>query len=183
MHACKATTQRKVSTFFLFIHLDPSWHSADYEMQVNDVFLRELLPEQATSSVVLDIGANTGWFSLVAASLGYVVHAVDIQPLCIWHVLTSALENEYDKLIVPHIVGLASAQGSITLSEEVCKVKLRLWPSVDCNHMYEIQLSMQLASLSSYSMLDSEWAVAVPQGGLKLDVKQGVVEEQEYRRY
>ena len=92
-------------------------------MQVNDVFLRELLPDHAASTVVVDIGANTGWFSLVAASLGYVVHAIDVQPLCIWHVLTSALENEYDKLIVPHIVGLASAPGSVTLSEELCKVR------------------------------------------------------------
>jgi len=112
----------------------------NYEMQVNDAFLRELLPDYAASSVVLDIGANTGWFTMVAASLGYVVHAVDVQPLCIWHVFTSALENEYEKLVTGHVLGLSTSAGSMVLSEELCK------------------------------------------GGLKFDVSQSTLDEQEYRR-
>lgn len=39
------------------------------ELQVSDVFLRELMPEYSSSEVVIDIGSNTGKIRIIFFSL------------------------------------------------------------------------------------------------------------------
>ena len=61
----------------------------ELQNQISDIFL-STLDMQQPNEVVLDIGANTGWFSQIAVKMGYKVHAVDEQPLCILHIVTNS---------------------------------------------------------------------------------------------
>eukprot|EP00958_Prasinococcus_capsulatus_P025445 scaffold4321_cov273-Prasinococcus_capsulatus_cf.AAC.2 len=71
------------------------------------------LQERAADAVVLDIGSNTGWFTQLASSLGYETHAVDVQPLCLRHVLTSAAANRRSDLVHIHSTGTCAAHAHI----------------------------------------------------------------------
>ena len=54
---------------------------------------------------MLDVGANTGWFSQIAVKMGYKVHAVDEQPLCILHIVTNARKNAATDDVIVHNLG------------------------------------------------------------------------------
>jgi len=93
------------------------------ETQVSDVFFMVLNPfvafyaaagTDASNSVVLDVGSNAGYFSMVAASIGYEVHAVDVLPFCSMHVATNARENGFAApRVVAHNLGLSDKPGSL----------------------------------------------------------------------
>ena len=86
---------------------------------MTDVFLTALnsrghlsnTKSDSSNSVVLDVGSNAGFFSTVAASLGYDVHSIDVQPFCSMHVLTQGKENGISDRIHPYNVGLSSSPG------------------------------------------------------------------------
>ena len=91
-------------------------------MQVGDAIARELdRQSKHKDQVVIDIGANTGFYSLFAMKLGYKTHAIDIQPLCSQHVWTSALENHEHDLLLAHNLGLGSAPGETQIPVDQCK--------------------------------------------------------------
>lgn len=68
-----------------------------------------------------DIGSNTGWFSQLSASLGYDVYAIDVQPLCSRHVLTSAISNGFEHRVHIHNIGLSTVPGEMQMYTERCK--------------------------------------------------------------
>ena len=58
---------------------------------------------------------------MVSASLGYEVHAIDVQPLCSRHVLTSAVSNGYESRVHVHNIGLSTVPGEFQMYTERCK--------------------------------------------------------------
>lgn len=93
--------------------------------------------------IVADIGSNTGWFSQLSASLGYDVHAIDVQPLCSRHVLTSAIANNFQELIKVHNVGLSSTPGQMQMYTEQCKGGLSFDTS-KANEEHEVKIHGQV---------------------------------------
>lgn len=65
--------------------------------------------------MVIDRWIN-GWIARLltpqlAGSLGYEVHAVDVQPFCSQHVYTNSLENDIADNVHVHNIGLSSTPG------------------------------------------------------------------------
>lgn len=52
---------------------------------------------------------------MLSGSLGYKVHAIDVQPLCSRHVLTSAAENNLLDRVKVHNMGLSTVKGSMQM--------------------------------------------------------------------
>ena len=55
------------------------------ELQIGDIF-ESVLRASSAHPIVLDIGANAGYFTLLAASLGASVYAFELQPTCVDHI-------------------------------------------------------------------------------------------------
>mmetsp|Transcript_1601 Transcript_1601/g.5584 ORF Transcript_1601/g.5584 Transcript_1601/m.5584 type:complete len:1565 (-) Transcript_1601:1450-6144(-) len=123
------------------------------KMQVGDAIARELdRHAKHRGQVVLDVGANTGFFSLFSMKLGYKTYAIDVQPLCSQHAWTSALENHEHDLLEVHNVGLSSEGGHTAMVVDQCKSSFNFNPKE--NHTEDssgVETSMvPLQSLSSF---------------------------------
>mmetsp|Transcript_374 Transcript_374/g.1249 ORF Transcript_374/g.1249 Transcript_374/m.1249 type:complete len:1397 (+) Transcript_374:32-4222(+) len=79
------------------------------EIQITDIFVSELQPFVEDFGIVVDVGSNIGYYSLLSASLRWPSYAIDVQPLCAQHVVTSSYENSLDSLI--HAFNLALVDG------------------------------------------------------------------------
>ena len=55
------------------------------ELQIGDIF-ESVLRASSAHPIVLDVGANAGYFTLLAASLGASVYAFELQPTCVGHI-------------------------------------------------------------------------------------------------
>lgn len=75
-----------------------------------EAFLRELAP----ASVLVDVGANVGLFTLLAARIGRPVLAVEPHPLNMRHLLRNVRDNSVADVEV-YPVALSTAPGVVTL--------------------------------------------------------------------
>jgi FkbM family methyltransferase len=80
-----------------------------YEPEVSAVFQEAVRP----GSVVIDIGANCGYFSLLACSLGATVYAFEPLERNVQLLMASRAMNRFDKL---HVIAAASSDQAGTLS-------------------------------------------------------------------
>lgn len=92
------------------------WHSkvSNYvitgggdEGHITSAFIEVLTKSSPQEGVVVDIGANTGIYGLYAASLGYTVHFVDFQPVCIKYIQTAIVINHLEQRTKIHPFPLA----------------------------------------------------------------------------
>ena len=51
--------------------------------------------------------------SVVAATIGYQVHAIDVLPFCTMHVKSNAHENGFVERIHAHNIGLSATEGAL----------------------------------------------------------------------
>jgi len=88
------------------------------ELEVGEVFQTVLSNGCAENEVVLDIGANTGYYGFYAASKGCKVIFFDPQPTCAKYLQTELFANGfYDHaMVIPRPVGVAG--GKMTVSYE-----------------------------------------------------------------
>lgn len=80
--------------------------------------LRELVPEGGT---VLDVGANVGWFTLLAAGLvgpGGRVHAVEANPRNTALLRRSVLANGFEGIVTIHPVAASDAPATMVLAPQ-----------------------------------------------------------------
>ncbi len=76
-------------------------------------------------SVVWDIGAQIGWYSLLAASCGVQVLAMDADPANLSMLATSALANGWgDEQIHPDLLRIGSETGTLGIPDRVRVAKL-----------------------------------------------------------
>jgi FkbM family methyltransferase len=96
-------------------------HNRHYEIQLSHYMIKVL--KLLEGSVLLDFGANLGWYSLLAASKGHRTISIEAIPCNHWALSQSIKINGFEKLITLHNKALAaspsassgSATGSICL--------------------------------------------------------------------
>lgn len=87
-----------------------------YESFLSDFLkavLREFSPDDMTT--IVDFGANLGWWSLVAASIGYQSVACEISPLNSLYFSKSITSNSFESLITLKKVALSNRNEGKTL--------------------------------------------------------------------
>lgn len=72
---------------------------------------------------------------MMSASLGYTVHAVDVQPLCSRHVLTSTVKNGFQDKVHIHNIGISTIPGEMEMNMEQCKGGLSFDTAMANNHV------------------------------------------------
>lgn len=82
-----------------------------------EAFVRQALAE-CRPRRVLDIGANTGQFSLLAAREGASVVAVDLDPVCVGAIWRQAQQAQLD--VLPLVVNLARPPGGVGWANREC---------------------------------------------------------------
>jgi FkbM family methyltransferase len=88
--------------------------TGDYE-QTNSHFFLSVL-KLLKDPVILDFGANLGWFSLLAASKHYSTISIEVMPCNHWALSQSVELNQFQKFITLHQNALSSnSSGSICL--------------------------------------------------------------------
>jgi FkbM family methyltransferase len=70
--------------------------------------------------IFLDVGSNSGWFSMQAASKGLKVHAFDVQPGCVRWVETEILLNGFHDLVKVYNKGVATKDMVIDMEMNSC---------------------------------------------------------------
>lgn len=81
-------------------------HYAAEDLEVKDRFVREALERLPAGSRVLDIGANLGKYSLMAAEMGHEVVAIDSDPVVVGRLWTEARRRKLR--ILPLVVDLSN---------------------------------------------------------------------------
>ena len=62
-----------------------SFFEMSAELQIGDIFER-VVRGSGAHPIVFDVGANAGYFTLLAASLGTSVYAFELQPTCVEYI-------------------------------------------------------------------------------------------------
>jgi SAM-dependent methyltransferase len=132
---------------------------AEKERFVDEV-LREIRPKR-----VLDVGANTGHFSLRAAKAGAEVVAIDTDPACVGRIWESARQEK--AAVLPLVVNLARPTPALGWRNDECASFLeRSRGGFDCVLMLAIVHHLLVAEriplqevLALASELTTEWLV------------------------
>jgi hypothetical protein len=97
-------------------YMETKSYSAE-NFQAKETFVQDFLKE-AHPARLLDIGANTGHFSLLAANAGAKVVAIDYDPACMGRLWTQAREKNLS--ILPLVVDLARPTPGIGWRNQEC---------------------------------------------------------------
>jgi len=77
----------------------------------------------SSSALMLDIGANAGFYGLLAARFGHKVLLFDLQPECQSMIQNAIIANDITNLAQVVAAGVSEEDGIITVSNEGCDMK------------------------------------------------------------
>jgi len=96
-------------------------HSQEYKVaKVMMKVFQKYTNNNKSKSLMLDIGANTGYYSLVAAKMGHMAVQFDLQPECLRILRTSVLANGFNNQIVTIGAGISDTEGSVEVPTNGC---------------------------------------------------------------
>jgi len=90
-----------------------------HEDRVTKVMMK-IFQKYTKRSLMLDIGANTGYFSLIAGKMGHEAIQFDLQPECQRILRTSVLVNGFQNDIVTIGAGISDAEGIVKVPSIGC---------------------------------------------------------------
>jgi len=111
-----ATFGGRFKHFEMVSHRMVSWVSGEYwgEQCISDVFMQILQYGCEEDEIVLDIGANIGYYGMLAASLGCKVLMFDPQPQCARYIQTNIERNNFQSQV--RVIPRPASDSPITMS-------------------------------------------------------------------
>jgi len=84
------------------------------------LFVFNKFASESANTLMLDVGANTGYYGLLAAKFGHKVIQFDLQPECLKILRNSVLANGFADRVITVAAGVSDAYATISVSEKGC---------------------------------------------------------------
>lgn len=84
------------------------------------LFVFNKYASESANTLMLDVGANTGYYGLLAAKFGHKVIQFDLQPECLKILRNSVLANGFADRVITVAAGVSDSYATISVPEKGC---------------------------------------------------------------
>lgn len=84
------------------------------------LFVFNKYASESANTLMIDVGANTGYYGLLAAKFGHKVIQFDLQPECLKILRNSVLANGFADRVITVAAGVSDAYATISVPEKGC---------------------------------------------------------------
>lgn len=116
------------------------------------ILFLDILHQGNKDNVVLDFGSNIGWYTVIAAKLGYSVHAFDSDTQINALHRVNASQNDVEQKITMHTGWIDASSDVVEISEDVEFLKCDIEGSEE--HMYNMTKELFEKGKVKYALLE-----------------------------